>query len=288
MDKMKTTTIATKQPIDIEKTLESGQVFRWEKIEDWYYLVIKSNLIAIKQEGPEDIKARSFALSSTELKNVISEYFRLDDDIEHIYKAIATDEQIKSAIQKYRGLRIVRQDPWECLISFICSANSNIPRISSTMKSLANSYGTKLYLDEYIGYSFPSSKQISEAGEKKLRELKLGFRAKYVAQAAKLVSDGEIQLEPLKELHYEESKAILAQIPGVGPKVADCTLLFSLEKLQACPVDRWVRRAMETWYLIEPNLSYEQIRLWATNRWGPFTGYAQQYLFQQKRLEDKP
>ena len=98
MDKMKTTTIATKQPIDIEKTLESGQVFRWEKIEDWYYLVIKSNLIAIKQEGPEDIKARSFALSNTELKNVISEYFRLDDDIEHIYKAIATDEQINESV----------------------------------------------------------------------------------------------------------------------------------------------------------------------------------------------
>ena len=279
--------IAAKQPIDVEQTLQSGQVFRWDKIGDWYYLVIKDNLIAIKQEGLEDIVVRSETLSTPDLETAVNDYFRLDDDIEYIYKSIGTDKHIRTAIQTYRGLRIVRQDPWECLVSFICSANSNIPRISSNMTNLATAYGTKLHLDGYLGYSFPTSHQIFHAGEQQLRELKLGFRAKYVSDAAKFVSHGKIDLDALKKLNYEESKQLLTLISGVGQKVADCVLLFSLEKLQACPVDRWVRRAMESWYLVEPNLSYEEIRSWAINRWGPFTGYAQQYLFQQKRLSNR-
>ena len=153
------------------------------------------------------------------------------------------------------------------------------------MNNLDEQYGKKLHMDEKSSYSFPSPHQIFQAGEQRLRELKLGFRAKYVAEAARFVSQGELDLDSLKKLNYEESKQTLTLIAGVGQKVADCVLLFSLEKLQACPVDRWVRRAMEGWYLIEPNLSYEEIRSWAINRWGPFTGYAQQYLFQQKRLE---
>ncbi|MQF99113.1 MAG: DNA-3-methyladenine glycosylase 2 family protein [SAR202 cluster bacterium] len=277
--------IAARQPIDIEQTLQSGQVFRWNKIGEWYYLVINHNLVSIKQESLEDILVRSETLSGLDLETAVNDYFRLDDDIEYIYKSICTDKHIRSAIQSYRGLRIVRQDPWECLVSFICSANSNIPRISSNMTNLAAAYGNKLHLDEHSNYSFPSPHQIFQAGEQQLRELKLGFRARYVAAAAKFVLYGECDLDSLKKLSYEESKQTLTLISGVGQKVADCVLLFSLEKLQACPVDRWVRRAMEGWYSIEPNLSYEEISSWAINRWGPFTGYAQQYLFQQKRLE---
>ena len=286
MDDIEKTFIPVNQPIDLRKTMESGQVFRWDLVDGCYYVTIEGNLISIKQLATT-LELCSSELSKNQIQKLVADYFRLDDDLENIYFCIDTDERIHSAIEEYRGLRIIRQDPWECLISFICSANSNIPRISINMNNLAKTFGKSLELNGVKGYSFPSPATLAEVGEPLLRDLKLGFRAKYVAEAAKIVDSNNLSLEDLKDLGYNEAKRLLTSIPGVGEKVSDCVLLFSLEKLEACPIDRWVRRAMEDWYLNKANMSYEEIRLWAFNKWGPFTGYAQQYLFQQKRLENR-
>lgn len=286
MGEIEKTFITIDQPIDLGRTMESGQVFRWGLVNDCYYVVIKGHLLSIKRLN-STLELCSSTLSKFLMQKLVSDYFRLDDDLEDIYLYIDTDERIHSAIEEYRGLRIIRQDPWECLVSFICSANSNIPRISTNMNSLAKTYGDRLLLNGFEGYSFPSPTTLAEISESQLRDLKLGFRAKYVSQAAKIIASENLSLEHLRELGYNEAKELLTSIPGVGEKVADCVLLFSLEKLEACPVDRWVRRAMEDWYINKTDMSYQEIRLWAFNKWGPFTGYAQQYLFQKKRLENR-
>ena len=152
------------------------------------------------------------------------------------------------------------------------------------MNAIAKSYGLPLTLDKHVDYSFPTPTALACAGETELRKLKLGFRAKYVAKAAERVASGEIELEPLRHVEYEEAKRLLMSFPGVGDKVADCVLLFSLDKLSSCPIDRWVRRAIEEWYLDGEKLNYKSIRDWCLETWGEYAGYAQQYLFQHKRL----
>ena len=274
------------QPLDLVVTLESGQAFRWHRRGEWSYGVVQGNLLGLKQDGSR-IEARS-SLSSLELvEALLRDYLRLDDDLEAICSAINTDSYMAGSIDRYPGLRILRQDPWECLVSFICSANSNIPRISWTMNTLSREYGEPLELDGYVHHSFPTPERLAEAGEMSLRALKMGFRAKYVAEAAEKVAAGEVELAPLRGQSYDVAKAVLMSLNGVGEKVADCVLLFSLDKMSAFPIDRWIRRAMEEWYLDGAKLNYKTGRIWSLERWGEYAGYANQYLFQLKRLQDK-
>ncbi|MBI4282359.1 MAG: hypothetical protein HY672_02595 [Chloroflexi bacterium] len=284
MDSQRSLSLTIGQPLALASTLESGQAFRWHRQGAWYYGVIHNNLVALKQDGFL-LDVRSFPSTPEQIEATLREYLRLDDDLEAIYACIDTDQRVHEAIVVYRGLRLLRQEPWECLVSFICSANSNIPRISASMETLAQSYGRPLRLGEYVGYSFPTPEKLAEAGEKALRDLKLGFRAKYVAQAAERVALGEVKLESLRHLPYQEAKEALMSLPGVGNKVADCVLLFSLDKLDAFPIDRWVLRAVEEWYPDGAKLSYKGIRAWALERWGGYAGYAQQYLFHAMRLK---
>ncbi|MFH1560633.1 MAG: DNA glycosylase [Chloroflexota bacterium] len=286
MDNGHSLSLTISQPLDLASILESGQAFRWRRRGKWYYGVIQDSLVALKQDGFR-LEVRSSTLPPQWIESTVRDYLRLDDDLEAVYSCIDTDPRMHGAIAEYRGLRLLRQEPWECLVSFICSANSNIPRISTTMEALAQSYGRPLRLDDYVDYSFPSPEKLAEAGEAALRDLKLGFRAKYVAQAAERMALGEVKLEHLRHLPYQEAKDVLTSLPGVGDKVADCVLLFSLDKLDAFPIDRWVQRAVEGWYLDNAKLNYKGIRAWALERWGGYAGYAQQYLFHAMRLEGK-
>ena len=273
-------------PLDLVVTLESGQAFRWHRRGEWSYGVVQGNLLGLKQDGSR-IEARSSLSSPERVEALLRDYLRLDDDLEAICSAINTDSYMAVSIDRYPGLRILRQDPWECLVSFICSANSNIPRISWTMNTLSREYGEPLELDGYVHHSFPTPERLAEAGEMSLRALKMGFRAKYVAEAAEKVAAGEIELAPLHGQSYDAAKAVLMSLNGVGEKVADCVLLFSLDKMSAFPIDRWIRRAMEDWYLNGAKLNYKTGRNWSVERWGENAGYANQYLFQLKRLQDK-
>ena len=276
-------TIATPKALNLSDTLECGQAFRWRLNAGWYYGVVQGNLISLRQTS-EGLEVRSSHWFAGNIASALHSYFRFDDDLEDIYSCIDSHPRMHEAINQYRGMRLLRQDPWECLVSFICSANSNVPRISASMNSLAQHFGYRLELDEQIDYSFPTAGQLAAAGEGILRSLKLGFRAKYVVQAAERVDSGHLILESLRNLSYQESKAMLMSIPGVGDKIADCVLLFSLDKLEACPIDRWVRRGLEEWYLMEAKLTYNMARLSALTVWGANAGYAQQYMFHYKRL----
>lgn len=272
------------QPIDLSSTLESGQAFRWVRRGFWHYGFIQETLVALRQDNNQIYLRSSSSSPPEQIKAALRKYLRLDDNIESIYLRIDTDPYMHEAIAKYHGLRILRQDPWECLVSFICSANSNIPRISATMRSICEAYGQQQNIGNHIDYSFPSPKILADAGEYALRELKMGFRAKYVARAAERIASGDIQLEPLRLLPYQQAKETLMSLAGVGDKVADCVLLFSLDKLDACPIDRWVRRAIEDWYIHGAMRTYSDIRAWSLDQWGEYAGYAQQYLFHSKRL----
>ena len=282
MDSQTSLTIELRQPFDLASSLESGQAFRWHRHGDWRYGVVTGRLVALMQDGNE-LYVRAASEPETAAA-AVRDYLRIDDDMEAVYARIGTDDRLKRSIAAYTGMRILRQDPWECLVGFICSANSSIPRISDNMNTMAERMGDPLRLDDHVGYTFPSPQRLAEAGEQTLRELRLGFRAKYVARAAELAAGGELDVASLRNASYEDAKDALTALPGVGEKVADCVLLMSLDKPKAFPVDRWIRRAVEEWYLDGAKLNYKAVREWSWERWGDMAGYANQYLFQLRRL----
>ena len=208
----------------------------------------------------------------------------MDDDLSAIYEEINRDDRMDAMIRRYPGLRLLRQEPWECLTAFICSATSNIPRIAANMESMADAFGEPRSLHGRVRYSFPPAHKIAEAGEGALRELGLGFRAKYLANAAVQVAEGALDLEEVRRLPYWEARARLTKLYGIGSKIADCVLVFSLDKLEAFPIDRWVSRAVQEWYLNGSKMSYDDIVHWAHGYFGQYAGYAQQYLFHGGRL----
>ncbi|MBI4299473.1 MAG: DNA-3-methyladenine glycosylase 2 family protein, partial [Chloroflexi bacterium] len=275
------------KPLDLASTLESGQAHRWQREGQWYYAVIFNNLVQIRQD-PLGLEFYCSPESEERLSPLLKDYLRLEDNLDEIYRQIGKDQHIAQAIAKYRGMRLLRQDPWECLISFICSANSNIPRIAATMEIISEHLGHPLTLNDHIRYTFPTPHSLAEAGEQRLRELRLGFRAKYVAHAAKVVAEGRVDLLALRKVPYKEAKEVLMSFPGIGEKVADCVLAFSLDKMEAFPIDRWVRRALAEWYLDDKRLSYPKLQEWAVEYFGHYASYAQQYLFHERRLQDKP
>ena len=276
--------IPIEQPFNLTHTLECGQAFRWRREGDWYYGVIFGNILKMRQTLL-GIEFESYPLPEEEIANRLIYYLRLDDDLPDIYAKIGKDERMRRAITQFYGLRLLRQEPWECLASFICSISSNIPRISECIESLCRRMGDQLEMDGHVRYSFPSPQRVMELGETGLRLIGWGFRAPYLAGTADCIGRGIYDLDGLRELTYDDAKKDLMSLHGVGDKVADCVLLFSLEKLDSFPIDRWVRRAVEEWYSVGQNPSYDAIRSWALDYFGRHAGYAQQYLFHRRRLE---
>ncbi|MFQ5934256.1 MAG: DNA-3-methyladenine glycosylase family protein [Dehalococcoidia bacterium] len=275
------------QPLNLVHTFECGQAFRWQRVGEGYYGVVSGNIIGVKQ-SLLGLEFRSYPEPEEEMVYRLEYYLRLDDDLPSIYDRISVDDRMRKAIAQLFGLRLLRQDPWECLLSFICSLNSNIARISTSIESLCERLGARLEMDDQVRHSFPTPSQVMGVGETGLRLMGMGFRAKYMAETARIVAEDGYDLEGLREFSYEDAKKALMELPGVGDKVADCVLLFSLDKLDAFPIDRWLRRAVEEWYLGGDNRSYQEIREWALELFGPYAGYAQQYLFHRRRLEKSP
>jgi N-glycosylase/DNA lyase len=279
--------LAIDQPLDVAATLESGQAHRWRREGDWFSGVVRGNFIKLRR-SQLGVEFRCQPCPEAAVAPLLQSYFRLDDDINIIYAEITRDERVAAMVVRYPGLRVLRQEPWECLIAFICSANSNIPRIAQNVETLASHYGSPIMMDGEVRHAFPTPQRLAEAGELELRKLGLGFRAPYVARAALLVAQGELDLDALVLLPYLEAKARLMECPGVGPKVADCILVFSLEKLEAFPIDVWVRRALGEWYFPGQKTPPDRVLLdWAQDHFGRYAGYANQYLFHGRRLESK-
>jgi len=258
---------------------------------DWWYGVVKGNVFKIRQCTAE----LEFDGVNSEF---ITSYFGLNDDLQQISRCIGRDDHIRKALRRFEGLRIVRQDPWECLISFICATYKSIAGIELMLRKLSMKFGEKKAFDELDFYTFPTADKLALAGGNELRDCGLGYRAKYVQETAKKIRESRTELESLKTLPYLEARDDLVKFPGVGLKVADCVLLFSLEKMEAFPVDVWVKRAILNNYskqlprLLVEKLSthdslstseYKKLNAFGRSYFGEYAGYAQEYLFHYER-----
>lgn len=225
-------------------------------------------------------------LSNTNLEdfnNIWYNYFDLERDYGEMKEELSEDEILKEAVKFGSGIRILKQEPFETLISFIISANNAIPRIKSSIERLSKRYGK--YIGEYNGkdyYAFPTAEALSKVDVEELKETKIGFRAKYVSSAAKRVYNGEADLNDIKTLDTDEAREKLMEFQGVGPKVSDCILLFAMEKYDAFPIDVWVKRIMEYFYLKE-DTSMKKIQRYGEEKFKDLAGFAQQYLFYYAR-----
>ncbi|MBI4199401.1 MAG: 8-oxoguanine DNA glycosylase [Chloroflexi bacterium] len=269
------------EPLDLEATLASGQVFRWRWRGRWAWGVLGEHGYGLRHEEG-GLRFRTTAPSLAAAETELTAFLRLEDKLGAIREALAWDRPVARAMARLPGLRLLRQDPWECLVSFACSSASNIPRISRNLEALAETYGWGLGGPRGASprlYRFPDPGRLAEAGPEGLRRLGLGFRAEYVAGTAAAVASGAVDLLALRGLAYPEARGALLTLPGVGEKVADCVLAFSLDKREAFPVDRWVRRSLEAWYGHGPRARYGELSSWAQDRWGEYAGYVQQYLF---------
>ncbi len=273
-------------PFSLEHTLESGQAFRWRKDSGWYWGVVAGVVFKVR-ETAGGVEFSSGPASEMEAAPVLSSYLRLDDDLSAIYRELRRDARLAEAIERYPGLRLVRQEPWECLVSFVISAFSNIPRITKHVEDISSTFGDPVALGDYMRHSFPSPGQLVEVGEAQYREMGLGFRSRYLARLARTVLDLGFDLRALRRRSFGEARGTLLDLYGVGEKVADCVLAFSLDQLEAFPVDVWVRRAVQEWYFDNRRQTDRSVRLWAADYFGPNAGYAQQYLFHQRRLEGR-
>jgi N-glycosylase/DNA lyase len=224
-------------------------------------------------------------------RNIKTNFFRKKDDLEKIIKSISKDKTTKGAVKRYLGLRILEQDPFQCLISFIVSANSNIQKIKSSLEKISKRFGTRVEFQNKEFFLFPKPEKLARASINEIKLCGVGYRAQYIKDAATMVLLKKIDFEYLKKCKYHVAKEKICLIPGVGNKVADCILLFSLNKLEAFPLDRWMIRILEKYYSNEFKLEtktitekqYSILHEKIVNHFGPFAGYAQQFLFKMER-----
>ncbi len=273
------------QPLDLNISLRMGQAFRWKAAADgWFSGVVRGQFIQIRKVRDGLLEFQAAPGPDAKAAAIISDYLRLDEDITAIYVDLSKrDGKIAELVAKYRGLRILRQEPWECLVSYILSAQSPIPRIERNVKALADQFGDRIV----PGMSaFPTPRQLAEVSQDEISQVLVGFKryAVSVSGAAREVAGERLDLDSLAKLDYEPAKQRLKQCYGVGDKVADCVLLFSLDKPEAFPIDRHIGRALSDYYFPRVKTpSDAKLRDWAQNHFGRYAGYAGQFLFYEER-----
>ena len=264
--------------VNIDDTINSGQVFLWKKFNSkWYGVNGEKTLIL---EDKLNIKSRD-----------IQNFFRFDDDFQKIKKELSKDKIVKKAIKNFPGMRILRQDPFQCYISFIVSSNSNIPNIQTRLQKLSQKFGEKKIISNKEFFLFPKPEKLANTSITNIAKCGLGYRSKYVKKAAMAVNEGKIDFSSLKKLDYLEARNELCQVFGIGKKVADCILLFSLDRLEAVPLDRWVLRILQKYYSKEfevktktiTDKTYDELHDKIVDHFGKYAGYAQQFLFKNER-----
>ena len=272
---------------ELKDIFDCGQCFRWNKQEDGSYIGVVGNNVIKVSKNDSEISFKSNG--EDDLKKLVTYYFDLDRDYESIKKELSKiDENMKKSIEYGKGIRILNQDLWETIISFIISANNNIPRIKGIIDRMSKAYGKEIAFEGKSYYKFPSTEELSKAKAEDLRKLGLGFRDVRVYETTKIIKEKQVDLEELSnEKDFEKVRNTLLTLPGVGPKVADCILLFSsLKRWEAFPIDVWVRRVMNELYIHnadETKVKKEQIFKIANEKFGSLAGIAQQYLFYWKR-----
>ena len=266
--------------VNFDYSINSGQVFLWKKIDTKWYGIDGKRILVL--ENNQKFK-----------KNMRYEtdFFRLDDNFEKISNELKNDNYVRNALKMFPGLRLIRQNPFQCYISFIVSSNSNIPNIKSRLQNLCKTFGRRKMVDGKEFFLFPEPSDLANASVLDIKKCGLGYRAKAVKTASLSVLDRKIDFDFLKKIDYHAAKEELTKVFGIGNKVADCILLFSLEKLEAFPLDRWMLRILQKYYSKEFQIStktitektYNQLHENIVEHFGSYAGYAQQFLFKMER-----
>ncbi|MFB6112523.1 MAG: DNA-3-methyladenine glycosylase [Halodesulfurarchaeum sp.] len=278
-------------PMNLQATLESGQTFLWERTDEasygapvrtdvtpWYRTVHDGNVLEVRQTT-DGLEWRG----SEGVGQVLRSRLRLSDDLDRILDRTPDDRVIQRAIGRYRGMRLVNEPFFPTVISFILSAQMRIPRIHRLVSTLRRTYGQAHSRNGDVYYEFPSPESLAAASEADLREKGLGYRAPYVTKSAALIADGEIDPDEVRTLPYEEARDALMELVGVGHKVADCVLLFSLGFDEAVPLDTWIRSAIADHFPEAAGESYRETSRAIRERFGPEPGYTQTYVFHYLR-----
>ncbi len=259
---------------NLEATLDSGQVFGFTKSpQNVYSGRIGNEKMELWQEGKE----LHFKTQSSSARQVVLDYFDLERNLDGIYKILQQDAALLPSYHAIKGLRLIRQNSWEALACFIISSNNNVKRIQGIWRNLS------LYFNKEDS-GFPSAMQIAKSHERILRQLGLGYRAPFLQKTAQFVSANPACLEAIREAPYEEARERVMCFPGIGPKVADCVLLYGFGKFEAFPVDVWILRIVRKLYFHNRKISEKRVRVFGQKKWGCDAGYVQQYLFHGARM----
>ena len=282
---------------DLATTLDSGQVFRWWKQSDSWTGVIGPRRVRLTQTG--DVIRAETATPVADWR-WLRDYLQTETDLAAVLKTFPDDEPMRRAVAACRGLRVLRQEPWECLASFILSSTKQIVQIRQIVALLCERFGEPIgscsgelaarpdsATGRTLQFAFPPPEKIAAATEAELRACKMGFRASSLLAAAREIAGGKFNLEKVRALEYPEARTELMKLRGVGGKIADCVLLFAYGFDSAFPVDVWVERALRQLYFPRRRPTEKRLRHFSTTHFGPHAGYAQQYLFDYMRTKLK-
>jgi N-glycosylase/DNA lyase len=267
---------------DLARTLDSGQVFHWEQCGVGYVGAIGEKAVYVEQRGE-----RLFFAGVT--AKTLAKYFSLDHPLAEICRAFPSDPAMIAARDFCRGLRIMRQPRWECLATFITSSMKQVAHIRQISQAMRRRFGVPAVIYGSHVYAFPVPARLACATEKQLRQCALGYRAKHLRLAAQRVFSGEADLDSWSELSDDALRTRFCELPGVGPKVANCVMLFAYERLRAFPIDVWIERVLKQKYFPRKrNVTARRLRAFCETYFGEHGGYAQQYLFHHARKGGEP
>ena len=284
---LRSETLLPVRDYDLAATLDSGQAFRWQKRDNDWQGVLGKHFVRLKQvEG--GIQAQT--VEAVEAWDWLEEFLQSKTDLATILTTFPIDGPMTSAVANCRGLRLLRQEPWECLASFILSSTKQIVQIRQIIALLCEKYGepVKVPTGEATAFSFPTPEKIAAAGEAELRSCKMGFRAPGLLAAARQIANGHFDLESLRKMSYAEARERLITLRGVGGKIADCVLLFAYGYDTAFPMDVWVKRALQELYFPKRRVTEKRLQRFSATHFGSHAGYAQQYLFHYMRTKLNP
>jgi N-glycosylase/DNA lyase len=295
---MRVTEIAAPD-FDLEKTLDSGQVFHWQKIDSGFVGTVGEIALHVEQYDDllkvRDGEAPSPTRQARVLRELATRYFALDHPLAAICASFPDDPTMRAARAFCRGLRILRQPKWECLATFICSSMKQVAHIQQISLALRERFGEPRKICNHIVYTFPSPERLGASSENELRKCALGYRAKNLLATARLVANGDacragaqrrrVDLRAMRELPDADLREALCALPGVGAKVANCVMLFAYERLRAFPIDVWIERVLrERYFPRARKLNAARLQLFTERYFGSHGGYAQQYLFHHARM----